>query len=30
MGHQSSKWLPEHKERVLEEIETFLNTTCGM
>ena len=30
MGHQSNKWLPEHKEQVLKEIETFLNTTCGM
>ena len=30
MGHQSAKWLPEHKKLVLEEIETFLNTTCGM
>ena len=30
MGHQSNKWLPEHKEQVLTEIETFLNTTCGM
>lgn len=30
MGHQSNKWLPEHKEKVLKEIERFLNTTCGM
>jgi dienelactone hydrolase len=30
MGHQSAKWLPEHKEQVLEEIETFLTNTCGM
>ena len=30
MGHQSNKWLPEHKEDVLKNIERFLNTTCGM
>ncbi|CAN0437421.1 unnamed protein product, partial [Scytosiphon promiscuus] len=30
MGHQSAKWLPEHKGQVLEEIETFLTNTCGM
>lgn len=30
MGHQSNKWLPEHKERVLTEMERFLATTCGM
>lgn len=30
MGHQSNKWLPEHKAAVLEEMENFLNTTCGI
>ena len=30
MGHQSNKWLPEHKAEVLEEMERFLTTTCGM
>lgn len=30
MGHQSNKWLPEHKDRVLTEMERFLATTCGM
>ncbi|KCZ89613.1 alpha/beta hydrolase family protein [Hyphomonas jannaschiana] len=30
MGHQSVKWPPENKKKVLEEIERFLNTTCGM
>jgi len=30
MGHQSNKWLPEHKADVLENMERFLTTTCGM
>lgn len=30
MGHQGNKWLPEHKKTVLEEMERFLTTTCGM
>lgn len=30
MGHQSSKWLPEHKATVLTEMEDFLTNTCGM
>ncbi|MEL6693762.1 MAG: prolyl oligopeptidase family serine peptidase [Pseudomonadota bacterium] len=30
MGHQGNKWLPEHKDRVLTEMERFLATTCGM
>jgi dipeptidyl aminopeptidase/acylaminoacyl peptidase len=30
MGHQSAKWPPENKKKVLEEIERFLTTTCGM
>lgn len=30
MGHQSNKWLPEHKTRVLAEMERFLSTTCNM
>lgn len=30
MGHQSNKWLPEHKVTVLAEMERFLTTTCGM
>lgn len=30
MGHQSNKWLPEHKDQVLTEMERFLTTTCGM
>jgi dipeptidyl aminopeptidase/acylaminoacyl peptidase len=30
MGHQSNKWLPEHKETVLSEMEKFLTNTCGM
>lgn len=30
MGHQSNKWLPEHKSDVLANMERFLSTTCGM
>ena len=30
MGHQANKWLPEHQEKVLQEIDRFLSTTCGM
>lgn len=30
MGHQSNKWRTEHKAQVLENIERFLATTCGM
>ncbi|MEO1660727.1 MAG: prolyl oligopeptidase family serine peptidase [Pseudomonadota bacterium] len=30
MGHQSNKWLPEHKADVLENMERFLTTTCGI
>lgn len=30
MGHQGNKWLPEHKNSVLVEMERFLTTTCGM
>lgn len=30
MGHQSNKWLPEHKAMVLEEIEDYLVNVCGM
>lgn len=30
MGHQSVKWLPEHKASVLEHMERFLTTTCGL
>lgn len=30
MGHQSNKWLPEHKETVLKEMEAFLHGPCGM
>lgn len=30
MGHQSNKWLPEHKAQVLTEMERFLTTTCNM
>ncbi|MBR9834983.1 MAG: S9 family peptidase, partial [Alphaproteobacteria bacterium] len=30
MGHQGNKWLPEHKKTVLEEMDRFLTTTCGM
>lgn len=30
MGHQSNKWLPEHKATVLTEMEDFLKNTCGM
>ncbi|MFC6196814.1 alpha/beta hydrolase family protein [Ponticaulis profundi] len=30
MGHQSAKWLPEHTADILEQMERFLTTTCGM
>lgn len=30
MGHQGNKWLPEHKASVLDNMERFLTTTCGM
>ncbi|MFN4185681.1 MAG: alpha/beta hydrolase family protein [Hyphomonas sp.] len=30
MGHQASKWPAEHAARVLEEVESFLNTACNM
>ncbi len=30
MGHQSNKWLPEHKEAVLKEMEAYLHGPCGM
>ena len=30
MGHQSNKWLPEHKAEALQEMERFLTTTCNM
>ena len=30
MGHQGNKWLPEHKDQILTEMERFLATTCGM
>ena len=30
MGHQGIKWLPEHKAEMLQEMERFLETTCGM
>lgn len=30
MGHQRNKWLPEHKTKVLAEMDRFLSTTCNM
>ncbi|MEO1642645.1 MAG: prolyl oligopeptidase family serine peptidase [Pseudomonadota bacterium] len=30
MGHQSNKWTTENKAEVLENMERFLTTTCGM
>lgn len=30
MGHQSNKWLPEHKSTVLTEMEDYLTNVCGM
>jgi len=30
MGHQSNKWLPEHKATLLQEMERYLTTVCGM
>lgn len=30
MGHQSNKWQPEHKEKVLVEMERFLSSVCGI